>query len=247
MCCFSGHVERVSDTKIFARAGVGERQLLAYSMRVAMKSELAMLLPIPTPAGSAEDAVKFLSLKEYPQFFADCEAGWPAPKGMPPAARGKPFVTAAPKLAVVQVGNFEASFVPGVADFARLDERFRLPDGTWQQLGDYNGWGFAVFKLKAGEQKIHPMAFDFPRRNPDRLFFPTVHVHDGKIHKTAGFDHALYCQSDDAGRDAKWSASFGPAKQFMKVAKAQGLIDGDRPLQRQFLHGRLKNQDTWLA
>jgi hypothetical protein len=38
------------------------------------------------------------------------------------------------------------------------------------------------------------MVFEFPRRDTSSLFFPTVHVHDGKVHATAGFDHALYCQ-----------------------------------------------------
>ena len=38
------------------------------------------------------------------------------------------------------------------------------------------------------------MAFDFPRA-AKKLFFPTVHIHDGKVHDKADFDHALYCQA----------------------------------------------------
>jgi hypothetical protein len=37
----------------------------------------------------------------------------------------------ASKLEVIQVGDFEASFVPTVKDFSRLDERFRLPSAVW--------------------------------------------------------------------------------------------------------------------
>src|SRR5207248_7445223 len=95
-------------------------------------------------------------------------------------------------LNVVDVGSFEASFVPTIPDFERLDERFRLPTGTWDQLPQYKQYGFTVFKLKPGAKVIHPMAFEFPRAAPARLFFPTVHIHDGKVHDTATFDHALY-------------------------------------------------------
>ena len=80
--------------------------------------------------------------------------------------------------------------MPTVKDFARLDERFKLPPSTWDDLPGYKDYGFAVFKLKKGEQKVHPMAFEFPRGDTRKLFFPTVHIHDGKVHQTAGFDHA---------------------------------------------------------
>jgi len=36
---------------------------------------------------------------------------------------------------------------------------FRLDDDVWATLPHYRDHGFAVFKLKAGDQKIHPMAF----------------------------------------------------------------------------------------
>ena len=92
--------------------------------------------------------------------------------------------------------KIEASFVPTIADFDRLDERFRLPKETWHHLPQYNKFGFAVFKLKPGEKRIHPMAFEFPRSDSKRLFFPTVHIHDGEVHATADFDHILYCQQN---------------------------------------------------
>src|SRR5437899_1303322 len=65
----------------------------------------------------------------------------------------------APKLKVRTVGNFSASFVPTVKDFGRLDERFRLPEGTWEALPDYKDFGFAVFKLDQNVRQVHPMAF----------------------------------------------------------------------------------------
>jgi hypothetical protein len=51
------------------------------------------------------------------------------------------------------------------------------------------------------------MALDFPRRNPDELFFPTVHVHNGRFEPRATFDHLLFCQDVDRMRLDRWNRS----------------------------------------
>src|SRR5207244_12945606 len=142
-------------------------------------------------------------------------------------------------------GSSEASFVPPPADFERLDERFRLPPTAWDQLPDYADYGFAVFKLKAGENTIHPMAFEFPRRGAGRLFFPTVHVHDGAVHAEADFDHALYYQAlaEPAGA-ARMDRTAAPAQDFMDAARAQGTIDPAKRCFKMRLFGTLPNQDA---
>jgi hypothetical protein len=152
-------------------------------------------------------------------------------------------------LEVVQVGNFEASFVPTVKDFSRLDVRFRLPDGVWKKLGEYQTYGFAVFKLKSGLQDVHPMAFSFPRRDTKALFFPTVHIHDGKVHETADFDHILYCQPRE-GEPLKfdeqhaWEESHGQPRGFMKMSLVQGLVQPDEHCYKTTMNGDLPNRDT---
>jgi hypothetical protein len=149
MCCFSRKVKLVADTNIFARASKDGRQFLVYSMKFDAAEDLAMILPLPVPKAPAEDAVKFLNLEKYDNFFDEMRAGFPAP---PPGngGRGKGG-DKAHGLAVVEVGSFIASFVPSVKDFARLDERFRLPTEVWQQLPQYRDAGFAVFQLKQGK------------------------------------------------------------------------------------------------
>jgi hypothetical protein len=249
MCCFSRPVESVTNTNIFARSSDKGRQFLAYEMKLSSKEDLAMILPLPVPAKSAEDAVRFISLKEYPDFFKDMKSGFPEPalkgelktRGEVPAGGARP-------LAVVEVGDFEASFVPGVRDFARLDERFRLPDNAWDALPAYKDFGFAVFKLKKGAKTIHPMAFEFPRKDAKRLFFPTVHIHDGKVHDLADFDHSLYCQKadDDAFQVTTWPESPQPASGFMKAGKDGGLVDRDRHAYRHSIRGQQKNEDVVL-
>jgi hypothetical protein len=196
MCCFSQPVISVSATNIFARAGAEGRQFLVYSMSLNARNDLAMILPLPVKTPAGEKDVQFINLKDYPDFFAHLRSGFPS-KADSHSKRHLFSLSesaASATLAVVQVGDFEASFVPTITDFSRLDERFRLPADTWNKLPEYGTYGFAVFKLKPGAMTVHPMAFSFPRRDVSTLFFPTVHIHDGKVHTKADFDHALYCQ-----------------------------------------------------
>ncbi len=57
-------------------------------------------------------------------------------------------VAAAPATILVHdVSSFEASFVPTLEDFDRLDERFRIPPDAIGKIPRYRDYGFAVFKL----------------------------------------------------------------------------------------------------
>ncbi len=246
MCCFSQPVISVSATNIFARAGAEGRQFLVYSMSLKAKSDLAMILPLPVKMPAGEKDVQFIDLKGDAEVFDHLRSGPRAPRNLSPAGAR---MAGEAILEVVKVGDFEASFVPAVKDFARLDERFRLPTDTWKKLPEYETFGFAVFKLKPGAMTVHPMAFSFPRRDVNALFFPTVHIHDGKVHPKAEFDHALYCQPHGhhyfALGDA-WAESYGLANSFMHMNKAKGLIEPDQHCYKRELHGQLPNRDTIL-
>jgi hypothetical protein len=225
-------------------------------MGLEVAGDVAMILPLPVSPGSAEDAVRFLDLSGYPELFRHLSAGFPmaASLGSPP--RRGPAMGAVPRLEVHQVGDFEASFVPAQKDFARLDERFRLPPDTWKKLPAYADWGFAVFKLRTSskvgrffgrkeKRDYHPMAFDFPRRDPSRLFFPTVHIHDGDVHATARFDHTLFLQAagDRAIVDG-WDASYAQATFFASADRAKGILDGAGLVFRKLLVGEMANEDV---
>src|SRR5690606_16069404 len=103
-------------------------------------------------------------------------------------------------LAVHEVGDFVASFVPTLADFRRLDPQFVIPQESWDKIPEYSDYGFAVFQLKSLVGNPHPMAFEFTTRWPDRIFFPTVHIHDGEVHDREEFDHTLYLQHPEFDR-----------------------------------------------
>jgi len=248
-----GPVESVTATRIFARgfpAGEeNERQFIVYSMRLRAAEELAMVLPIPTKPGAGENAVRFISLESYPAFLLDMEKGFPPETNWSLGCSRTADKAASATLAIQSVGSFEASYVPIVADFSRLDERFRLPSGTWEKLPQYKSYGFAVFKLKPGAETIHPMAFSFPRANVKQLFFPTVHIHDGEVHPKADFDHLLYCQRNRGESFRLWSWRESPqlAKSFIDATRSQNIIDPAQHCFRIELQGTLKNADTVLG
>jgi hypothetical protein len=249
MCCFSGNVTFVRGTRIFARITEVGRQAIVYQMQFGAKQDLAMILPLPVAKGADEKAVKFIDLSGYGNFFGDLRSGFPFPKGVGRGSGGAVALAAGGLLEVKQVGSYEASFVPTVKDFERLDPRFRLPAETWSALPAYADHGFAVFKLRVGVQQEHPMAFTFPTRRPETLFFPTVHIHDGKVHPEEDFDHQLYCQVARTGLFAmtEWQESERLAAAFTKPEKSEQLIVGDAHVYRRALVGKLKNEDIILA
>jgi hypothetical protein len=232
----------VAHTNIFARKLDGTTQALVYAMQLGATAEVAMILPLPVAPGAGEHAVEFRSLESHPEFFNTLAMLFHPP--MPAANRGGPAFLSAPQarppLPVHSVGAFEASFVPTLHDFDRLDARFRMPQSVWQEIGGYDDYGFAVFRLAPGKKaNVHPMAFQFQTRDPSRLFFPTVHVHDGRVHQTAEFDHHLYYQGNVQDTDER--------APMVVPAQAHALLARELPVCRRRLHGTLANRDTWIS
>ena len=247
MCIFSGEVTSVSSTNIFARDVGGGRQVLAYEMTVAMKDAVAMVLPLPVPAVCGDDAVRFIDLSGCDDLFEQLLAAFPEPVwrgGMQPISGGA--VAASAHIAVHEVGDYEASFVPTLGDFRRLDPRFRLSDELWAALPTYADYGFAVFKLAKADKwsPDHPIAFEFPRRDQG-LFFPTVHVHGGVVHAQAHFDHVLYAQTTTVSHDG-WRRSEQAARHIVKTGDHAGLIDPEQHVYQRKLRGNYDNTDVRL-
>ena len=262
MCMFSGAVTGVSGTNIFARRVGAGRQALVYSMTLATDKPVAMCLPLPIVPGSA---VQFIDLSGYRMFFDDCEAAFPAWSTNDDRMMAAAELASPQTLAVHAVGDFVASFVPTVADFDRLDARFRLPAGVLAAHAEYAEWGFAVFQLASTKTKrrwfwqrvgpdafstFHPMALTFQTRHERALFFPTLHLHDGAtVPREADYDHTLYCQPGDAvvERTFGWRRSPERLGASVEVAHAAGLVDGDARAYRRLLRGRSTNIDHLIA
>lgn len=258
MCCFTTATE-VHGTAIYASFTRPGTQGLVYQMRYTAERPTAMILPLPVALPAREDSVRFKSLKEYPQFFDDLAAGFPQ-KPTLSLTRSKSasvMMAASPTLAVHDVGDFVASFVPSVKDFARVDPRFVIPKDVWDRIPAYADYGFAVFQLKDLSGSPHPIALEVDTRTPQTLFFPTVHIHDGTVHDKDDFDHVLYAQEPTF--DRRVSGYDGPdavdsqtgfvrskekASTFASVARSQGLIAGDLLVHKTTLRGLLPNRDT---
>ena len=249
MCCFSRSVNYVGDTQIFARVGAQGNQVLIYRMTFEAKEDLAMILPLPVRQGTGDGGIQFVNLEKYPEIFRDLESGFPAPLTFGAPTGSLRTKDARRQLAVESVGSFEASFVPSMADFDRLDPRFRIETKTWAQIPAYVNYGFAVFKLKAGTQRqeVHPMALAFPTADRSRVFFPTVHIHDGKVHSKETFDHSLYCQTASSEVKMTWQESTRQARQFTSIERSQGMIRPDEHVYKTSLVGKLDNTDTWIG
>jgi hypothetical protein len=242
MCIFSGDTH-VAGTRIFARCD-GDR---AYQMELASAGDVAMVLPLPVAPGAGDGAVAFIDLSGYPQFFEELD-------GLFMSDLLLELEASLGGLEVHTVGEFEASYVPSIADFARLDRRFQLSPEVWSALPQYRDFGFAVFKLAAEQRgffdrlrgrdrqarKVHPMAFSFPTRSPDKAFFPTVHVHDGAVHPDAEFDHELYCQGAAA---IDWEPSMDRVT-AVAIRKSHGVLK-DGPVLRRSMHGTFDNADVY--
>jgi hypothetical protein len=242
MCCMMPYVDEVSNTNLFARP-TEKGQLLVYQMTFEAKNQVAMVLPIPVALPTQENIVRFIDMKGYPEFFQHLNAAFPLPES-PGCAKtlSANAADAVPMLTVESVGDFIASFVPSPKDFRRLDPRFRLPEGTFRAMPLYNDYGFVVFQFRKQGGTPHPMAFEFPTRLVNKLFYPTMHIHDGRIHDKENFDHTLYLQDGGYHGDG----SKGNAEQYLDMTKVQGIVRGDAPVRRVKMEGMLPNTDTVL-
>lgn len=260
MCCFSAKTE-VHGTTIFARMVKPGTEVLAYQMTYSAETPTAMILPIPVVLPAREDSLRFKSLKEYPTFFDDLARGFPEIQRHSRGAKSAPpeqaAASAAP-LAVHEVGDFVASFVPSVADFSRVDARFAIKKDVWDKIPAYKDYGFAVFQLKELKGSPHPIAFEFDSRFDSTIYFPTVHIHDGSVHEKDEFDHALYLQAgvadqhagDYEGPDAIDAAtgfvrSKEAARGFVDHPRTQGMVDPDLLVHKITMRGSLPNRDTF--
>lgn len=244
MCCFSGSVLEVRNTRIFARMGQRGTQVLVYQMAVHVPADLAMILPVPVAKGSGEKAMQFFNFANYPSFFADLHALYPVPRARSNGPANPFGASDDARLAVISVGAYDASFVPRIADFHRLDARFRLLDQVWGEFPGYADYGFAVFKLKPGKGEAHPMAFSFPSADPKKLFFPTLHIHDGKAHDKEHFDHTLYMQGDRADAGRGWEESPGLAHSKVRWQITHGMVRPEQHVLRQKMQGVFANGDV---
>ena len=229
--------------------GAKGNQVVIYSMVLDADSDLAMILPIPVKAGSPEKSVKFIDLSLDKNFFPMLDRAFPQLDTFGGRSSSGPFGGGGGRgrLEVQQVGSFDASFVPTVSDFDRVDPEFRIEQGIWASLPEFKDHGFVVFKLRKGRARVHPMAFAYPARDTGRIVFPTVHIHDGEVHGEAKFDHSLYCQTSSPEVKMQWQESVALAAGYLKILRLKGTVRGDEHVYKKQFVGAFENQDMSVA
>ena len=236
-------------------------QALVYQMKYSANTDLAMILPIPTPIRSHPDAVKFHDLSNHNDFFQEMDDLFPVIPTL--GMRGLKSYAMSDNdddmLEVHDVGDYQASFVPHLDDFDRLDARFKLPREIWESIPDYSDYGFVVFKLKAtpmltrrGDQgkEVHPMAFVF-ENSSDLIFIPTMHIHDGQAPAIEEFDHSIYVQTQielpvtsvEYQTNTNYLLSKKRAKHGMKP---NSLVDANDFIYRRRINGKHRNGDIHI-
>ena len=191
MCIFSGHVEDVNSTNIFARVS-GNVEYLAYSMNVAAEMDVAMILPIPAVLpdktnlinniGSSgytlsKDGIIFLDLSDYPELFKDLESPFQVTTR---EFDNLSFSASKGVLAVEQVGDYICTFVPTNNDWDRIDPQFKLSNDTWAKLNYQENYSFVVVQLNIIEK--------FPKMNvlgKSNRVKPSARVEKKKFHPIA--------------------------------------------------------------
>lgn len=207
-----------------------------------------MVLPLPIKTPVWDGSVRFLNLEECEDFFDRMHRLFPLPrtKGLDSFSASSANLADLP---VIEVGSYVASFVPSQKDFSRLDKRFQVSPENWAKLPQYRDYGFAVFQLKPGSSRIHPMAFVFESRLQGKLFFPTIHIHDGEVSENDHFDHTLYAQGwlNSVFVESGWHASKQIAGSQLSEEKTKGLVWAGGKVFRRTLKGEYPNKDQTLT
>lgn len=232
---------RCFNTKIFARMD-DRYQYLAYQMDFSSTNDVAMILPIPTPVNPAEDVIHFIDFKNHSGFFDHLHQLFVEQSRSMTLGFSKGVSRSL--LKVHDVGNFKATFVPTLSDFDRVDKQFKFDSKVWDNLPQYADWSFVVFKLKAGTSTVHPMVFKFPSRFTDRVYFPTMHIHDGEIHAVEMFNHKLYYQPEwiktgDVQLNGCKTATTG-------FSNYSGVLKERFPILQKEVNGVHNNEDHWI-
>lgn len=107
--------------------------------------------------------------------------------------------------------------------------------------------GLPFFNTNPANKKFTRCALVFATRFADRLYFPTVHIHDGEVHEKEKFDHNLYCQLQGGGGRAmlNWEESSSNAIVFAQAGLSQGILNPATHVYRLAMRGEFENKDQW--
>lgn len=175
MCIVQGAVRHIAKTRILVSPLSSKLQLTVYANTVELGENSGAMI-LPTPEGKVEP----VDLSKEKKLFDDLETLWPRKKSRSRNAAAKnDRCLSRSVLPVVEVGSYQVTIVPSLADFDRVDSSvFTLSPGVGACLKDHyeSGFSFVVCQL-VREKEYHPFGYIHNRLDDNTLFVPTRHYH----------------------------------------------------------------------
>lgn len=214
MAIFSAPPRTIGPTRLFARLR-GAHQLTVFQMTLTVDEPIIVALPVPVQPGEA-GGVRLISMGSYPFFFTDLSTAFGDTGASPEPS-----------------GDDSPRFAPNAAEAG-------LPPAFLRCWPGYASYGYVAFVAQPGEASLL-VAFSFPTRHPDTLYFPTLHF-AGEAAAEVPFDCAMFAQpGPNRVLDPWWEPSSGPARGFMR--RSRGIVDAYRLCFRGQLQGAQPNGD----
>lgn len=269
-------------TSLFARRVSVTHQVLVFA-EVGPDSEgerPIIVLPLPVPASAQASDVRFLDLSTSPGFFDQLDRAFPPEEYLPRTSQGPGGGSAggsAPSDGPrPPAGAYAAHYVASAAELTALGTAKSDPVDLGAIAARYPQHGFAIFELDpkprswlarltstlAGRGRA-PVGLEFPSRDPERLYFPSLHLASVDISRPLPYDHAYYIQADDPRSGAAWDndvLSRGPRPAWEDFRRSRGqveanarlsdgrpLLDPSRLCFRAHLRGDLQNAPRWVS
>lgn len=193
--CIMAWDANVSGTHIFAAVN-GDRQILVYQASVEFddndgSDKNAIILPVP---GDGDD-VDMVDMSGNEEFFDTLNANFRRPTMRGTFGGGDDYL-GGDFLAVQDVGAYQISIVPSVADLERINpDLFVMNDMTKNTIrAKYaKGYAFVVAVLKPG--RFQPLCYTHKALPNGKVFVPTRHEH-GESKGRPSWDHFVIVNRD---------------------------------------------------
>lgn len=193
--CIMAWDANVSGTNIFAAVN-GDRQILVYQASVEYddndgEDKNAIILPVP---GESDD-IDLVDMSGNEEFFETLNANFRrstfGTRGV-----GEGDYLGGDFLEVQDVGAYQVSIVPSVADLERINpDLFVMNDVTKNTIrANYaKGYAFVVAVLKPG--RFQPLCYTHKALPNGKVFVPTRHEH-GESKGRPSWDHSITVNLD---------------------------------------------------
>ena len=251
MCIILARVESVSNTQLYISSSkTKERQLVIYTNKVTSPDSNAMILPVPNPL-----SVELLNFRHYKDIFEDCQKCFRHYDDTRHLYATRSLACSAsdshrPVLPVYTIGSYQASIVPSLDDFDRLNTNILRvnPEVASLLRKTYDSeFGFLVCQLKRGNHQYHPFAYTHSIHSNRLLFVPTLHYHLGEKGSSADWDHTIYSPMTDLFTNYGYSYVNSSSVQWdLLPSEYQWARKGGVSFNRHVIKGYSKNKDLWL-